>query len=135
MYDLILATAGYDHSIKFWDVNNGICRRSINLPDYQINRLVITPDRKYLGVAAYNFVRVYDIFSHDNENAYEGHTGNITSLGFQKDNKWFFTSSEDGSLKIFDFKASGYMRNCSNGGVMVNAAVLHPNQVEVYFGD
>lgn len=62
MYDLILATAGYDHSIKLWDVNNGVCRRSINLPEHHINKLVISPDRKYLGVAAYNIIKVYEIF-------------------------------------------------------------------------
>lgn len=73
MNDLILATGGYDHSIKFWDVNSGICRRTISMPDSQINRLTITPDRKYLGVAAYNIVKIYDIFSHDSENTYEGH--------------------------------------------------------------
>jgi len=88
---------------------------------------VITPDRKYLGVAAHNVVKVYEIFSHENEMTYEGHTGNITALGFQKDNKWFFTASEDGTLKIFDIKAAGYMRNFSNNGIMVNTAVLHPN--------
>ena len=110
MYDLILATAGYDHSIKFWDATSGLCRRSLNYPDSHINKLAISPDRKYLGVAAHNVVKVYDIFSHESEVSYEGHTGNITSLGFQRDNKWFFTSSEDGTLKIFDFKATGYMR-------------------------
>ena len=97
--------------------------------------MTITPDRKYLGVAAHNTVKVYDIFSHESEVSYDGHTGNITSLGFQKDNKWFFTSSEDGTLKIFDFKSTGYMRNFNNNGVMVNCAVLHPNQVEIIFGD
>jgi WD40 repeat protein len=92
-----------------------------------VNKLVITPDRKYLGVAAHNFVKVYDIFSHENENTFEGNVGNITSLGFQKDSKWFFTSSEDGNLKIFDFRAGGYMRNFSNNGIMINSAVLNPN--------
>ena len=67
MSDLILATAGYDHTIKFWDVNSGLCRRSINYPDSHINRLVISPDRKYLGVAAFNIVKVYEILSHENE--------------------------------------------------------------------
>ena len=134
MYDLILATAGYDHSIKFWDANSGLCRRSITYPDSQINRLAITPDRKYLGVAAHNVVKIYDIFSHENEMSYDGHTGNITALSFQKDNKWFVTASEDGSLRVFDFKVSGYMRILANGA-MVNSAVLHPNQVDVYFGD
>lgn len=82
MYDLILTTAGYDKQIKFWDANSGLCRRSITYEGSQINKLTITPDRKYLGVAAFNVVKVYDIFSHENEMSYEGHTGNITSLGF-----------------------------------------------------
>ena len=86
-------------------------------------------------MAAHNVVKVYDIHSHENEVSFEGHTGNITGLGFQKENKWFFTCSEDGTLKIFDFRTSGYMRNFSNNGIMVNTAVLNPNQVEVIFGD
>jgi len=66
---------------------------------------------------------------------YEGHTGNITAIGFQNDNKWFFTASEDATLKIFDFKKSGFMRNHENNGVMVNAGVLHPNQADILYGD
>jgi len=27
------------------------------------------------------------------------------------------------------------MRNFENGGIMVNCAVLHPNQGEIFFGD
>ena len=135
MYDLVLATGGYDHSIKFWDVNNGICKRSINFPDFHINKLVITPDRKMIGAAALNVVKVYEIFSHDSETVFEGITGNVTALGFQKDSKWFFTASEDGNLKIFDFKSTGYMRTISNNGVMINTGVLHPNGIEVFFGD
>lgn len=33
MNDVILATAGYDHSIKFWDILGGTCKKSINYPD------------------------------------------------------------------------------------------------------
>ena len=82
-----------------------------------------------MAVAAHNVVKVFDLRPEHfgNENVFEGHTGNITALGFQQDNKWFFTGSEDGTLKIFDFKKSGFMRNHDNNGVMVNAGVLHPN--------
>ena len=133
-------TAGYDHTIKFWDVTSGLPTTSISYPESHINKLAITNDRKYLGVAAYNIVKVYEISLSPNvppssEVLFEGHQGNITALGFQKDNKWFFTASEDGTLKIFDFKATGYMRNFDNGGVMVNCAVLNPNQGEIIFGD
>jgi target of rapamycin complex subunit LST8 len=129
---LILATAGYDHCIKFWDVNTGMTTTQINYPDSHINKLAITADRRYIGVAAHMIVKVYEISMNPNvpplsEVSFEGHQGNITALGFQKDNKWFYTASEDGTLKVFDFKTSGYMRNFDNNGVMVNCACLHPN--------
>ena len=137
-------TAGYDHAIKFWDVNSGLPQLQINIdsPQTQVNKLALTADRKYLGVAAHNIVKVYEIpafgqgaAAANQEGQFEGHTGNITALEFQRDNKWFFTASEDGTLKIYDFKMCGFMRNFDNGGVMVNAAVLHPSQGEIVFGD
>lgn len=136
-----MATAGYDKQIKFWDVATGLSQHSIPYSGH-VNKIAITADRRYLGVAGYDKVVVYQLsatgvpdLQPGSEVSFEGHTANITSLGFQKDNKWFFTSSEDGTLKIFDFKMSGFMRNFDNNGVMVNAAVLHPNQGEIIFGD
>jgi target of rapamycin complex subunit LST8 len=139
---LILVTAGYDHSIKFWDVASGLPIHNIPFSDSHINKMAISTDRRYLAVAGHMVVKVYQLLATGapdmtagSDSSFEGHTGNITALGFQRDNKWFFTASEDGTLKIFDFKMSGFMRNFNNDGVMVNAAVLHPNQGEIIFGD
>jgi target of rapamycin complex subunit LST8 len=47
-------------------------------------------------------VRLFEIAS-QNPNpvvAYDGHTTNVTDIGFQKDSKWMFTGSEDGSIKV-----------------------------------
>lgn len=30
---VILATAGYDHAIKFWQAHSGICHRTVQHPD------------------------------------------------------------------------------------------------------
>ena len=84
---MILATAGYDHSIKFWDVNTGMSTTSIAYPDSHINKLAITNDRKYIGVAAHQIVKVYEFSMNPNvpplsEVSFEGHQGNITALGF-----------------------------------------------------
>ena len=114
---------------------------TIDSPATQVNKLAVTADRKYLGVAAHNLIKVYEIPEAGSgsvinlEGQFEGHTGNITAMEFQKDNKWFFTASEDGTLKVFDFKALGFMRNFDNNGVMINTAVLHPNQGDIIFGD
>ena len=48
----------------------------------------MTQDRKYLGVAAHNLVKVYEIPEAgsgqvlNQEGLFEGHTGNITALEF-----------------------------------------------------
>lgn len=54
-------TAGYDHQIKFWDVASGLPTQSIPFNDSHINKMAITADRRYLGVAAHNIVKVFRI--------------------------------------------------------------------------
>ena len=47
-------------------------------------------------------MRLFEIAS-QNPNpvvAYDGHTTNVTDTGFQKDSKWMFTGSEDGTIKV-----------------------------------
>lgn len=67
---------------------------------------------------------------------FDGLAGNAITMGFQRQNKWFFVACEDGTIKIFDFKSEGgYQRECDNKGVMITCAVLHPNEVEIIFGD
>lgn len=33
---VILATAGYDHKIRFWEAPTGVCSRSLRYPDSQV---------------------------------------------------------------------------------------------------
>ncbi len=35
-FQLILATAGYDHTIKFWAAHTGVCTRTHQHPDSQV---------------------------------------------------------------------------------------------------
>jgi len=37
---VVLATAGFDHKIRFWEAPSGVCSRIIKFPDSQINRCV-----------------------------------------------------------------------------------------------
>lgn len=36
--------------------------------------------------------------------SFDGHTTNVTSLGFQREGKWMYTGSEDGTVKIWDLR-------------------------------
>jgi target of rapamycin complex subunit LST8 len=96
---------------------------------------VLSADKKYLGACTLGHVKVYDLRNPDQERTFDGHNGNVIAMDFCKNNKWFFTACEDGTLKTFDFKGEGFQRQWDNGGVQITCATLHPNEVEIIFGD
>jgi len=66
--------------------------------DNQVNRLAISPDKRYLAAAGHHTVKLYDIKSTNPAAVltFEGHTNNITGVAFHCEGKWMTTSSEDG---------------------------------------
>lgn len=149
---VILASAGYDHTIRFWDALTGICSRTIQHTDSQVNRLEITNDKRFLAAAGNLYVRLYDIRqigssgamaegngggSSGNSNpvmTFEGHNNNVTSLAFQIENKWMVTSLEDGMVKVWDVRTPSVQRNYRHSSP-VNQVVIHPNQGELFSCD
>lgn len=129
---VILASAGYDHTIRFWEALTGVCSRTIQHADSQVNRLEITSDKKYLAAAGHLHVRLYDIRS-NNPNpvlSFEGHKGNVTSIAFQQENRWMVSSSEDGTIKVWDVRSPSVQRNYKHNAP-VNEVAIHPNQGEL----
>lgn len=47
----------------------------------------------------FNSCRLYEVNSNNPQPiiSYDGHTSNVTSVGFQKDGKWMYSGSEDGT--------------------------------------
>ncbi|XP_024027235.1 target of rapamycin complex subunit wat1 isoform X3 [Morus notabilis] len=127
---VILATASYDHTIRFWEAKSGRCYRTIQYPDSQVNRLEISPNKRYLAAAGNPHIRLFDINSnsHQPEISYDLHTNNVMAVGFQCDGKWMYSGSEDGTVKIWDTRAPGCQREYESRAA-VNTVVLHPNQV------
>lgn len=117
---------------RFWEALSGICSRTIQHPESQVNRLCISPDKRYLAAAGHHTVKLYDIKS-SNPNAvltFEGHTGNVTGVAFHCEGKWMVTSSEDGTVKIWETRSGSIQRNYNHGSP-VNDVVIHPNQGEI----
>jgi G protein beta subunit-like protein len=133
---VILCTAGYDHTVRFWEATTGNCYRTLQYPDSQVNCLRITPDKQYLAVAGHLHVRLFEINTSlpNPITSFDGHTGNVTSVGFQKDRKWMYTGSEDGTVKIWDIRAPGFQRDYQSKSPVTSVA-LHPNQGELIAGD
>ncbi|XP_012275123.1 target of rapamycin complex subunit lst8 [Orussus abietinus] len=135
---VILATGGYDHTIKIWQAHTSTCIRTAQHADSQVNALEITPDKFIIAAAGYQHIRMYDLGS-SNPNPvinYEGVSKNITGLGFQEDGKWMFTGGEDCSARIWDLRSSSLQcQRIFQVSAPVNCVCLHPNQAELIVGD
>lgn len=93
MSSVVLCTAGYDHSIRFWEATSGICYRTLQYVDSQVNKLEITNDKQFIAAAGNQHIRLFDVNSNDPQPtfSYDGHVGNVTAVGFQKDSKWMYS--------------------------------------------
>uniref|UniRef100_A0A0G4H6G2 Target of rapamycin complex subunit LST8 n=1 Tax=Chromera velia CCMP2878 TaxID=1169474 RepID=A0A0G4H6G2_9ALVE len=137
----ILVTGGYDDTIKVWNAHKGDCFRSIPCTDSHINCIEFSPDRSVFAVGGNPLVKFFPVEAVSSSAAnhpsasYDGHSGNVTSLGFEARGNWFFTCSEDGTAKIWDCRAEGYQMYYETVGVALHSAVLHPNQAELVMGD
>lgn len=165
---VILATAGYDHKIRFWEAPSGICSRTLRYPDSQVNCLEITPDKRFLAAGGNPHIRLFEIntsssnssggssgpnsgngnshngggVNQNNNNSNnqnpvlqcDGHTSSVTAIGFQRDGRWMYSSSEDHTVKIWDLRSSTYSRSFDSGAP-VNSVSLHPNQTQIVSGD
>ena len=49
--NVLLVSAGYDSTIRFWEALNGVCTKTLQHPESHVNALAITNDKTLLAVA------------------------------------------------------------------------------------
>lgn len=133
---VVLATAGYDHKIRFWDANTGVCTRAVKFEESQVNSMQISSNKAYLAAAGNPIIHIYDVNSPSDAPVarFEGHASNVTAVGFQKDARWIYSCAEDGTVKVWDLRAPEAQRtyDCRTA---VHSVILHPNQRTLYSAD
>lgn len=135
---VVFVTGGYDHCVKVWQAHTGICQKTFQHADSQVNDLDITPNKYIIAAAGYQHIRMYDLNS-NNPNPIihcEGVSKNVSRLGFQEDGKWMYTAGEDCSARIWDLRSTSFQcERIFQVSAPVNCAFLHPNQSELIVGD
>lgn len=160
---IILASGGYDHTIRLWQTSSGLCQKTLQHSEFQVNALEITPDKKVLASASYQHIYMYDLVSGSATPVvnYEGTSKNVTCVGFQENGRWMYSGTyflkmicagfgsdgvvlggEDGRARIWDLRSKSSQcpksfdtRHGTGTNLSpINCAVLHPNQVELFMG-
>jgi G protein beta subunit-like protein len=98
--------------------------------------LCITPDKRSIAAAGNPLVKLFDVESNSPgaTASFDGHTGNVMAVGFNRTAQWMHTGAEDGTVKIWDIRAPGCQRDMESRSA-VNTVALHPNERELISGD
>ena len=64
----------------------------------------------------------------------EGHTSSVTSLGFQRDGRYLYSGSEDGTVKLWDLRNPTYSRSF-DVKAPVRSVTLRNDRDEIISGD
>jgi len=133
---VVLVTGGYDHKIRFWDASSGTCSKSIAFNDSQVNCLEIAHDKSLLVAGGNPSIQLFDVHAAEERPVvtYDGHIANVTAVGFNKDQKWIFSCSEDCSVRVWDTRSNNHTRKYE-AAAPVNTVLLHPSRAELISGD
>jgi len=133
---ILLVTASYDSEIRLWNPKKKgepFYKSFVHEP--QVNSLVITSDKRNVVAAGNPNISTYDVSTDQATpvKIYVGHSDNVVNVGFEIDNRWMFSASEDKTVKIWSINSPGCQRNIELPDI-INCAVLHPNQAEILCG-
>ena len=90
----------------------------------------------FVVAAAGRGAKVYDVSRPGSPavSSYEGHSLPVTSAEVGTESRWIFTASEDKTLKIWDFRCTGYQVSLGCTAPVL-AATMHGNGAEIFYGD
>eukprot|EP00051_Salpingoeca_urceolata_P005846 m.78021 g.78021 ORF g.78021 m.78021 type:complete len:306 (-) comp14569_c1_seq2:52-969(-) len=133
----VLATGGYDNTVRLWHADKGTCARTFQHADSQVNCLEIMPDKRTVAAAGHGQIRFYEVHGRNSSPVavYDGHAGNVVALGFSENGSWMYSGAEDETVKIWDVRASPDKQRDYRHTSPVTCVALHPNQSELVSGD
>lgn len=86
---VVLATAGYDQKIRFWEAPSGLNSKTLKAGAV-VNCLEITPNKQFIAAGCNPQIKLFET-NEQSQNpvlTLEGHSAAVTSLGFEKNVKY-----------------------------------------------
>ncbi|CAA7020742.1 unnamed protein product [Microthlaspi erraticum] len=130
-YGLQVLTAGYDKNIKYWDTETGqvISTFSTGKIPYVV-KLNPDDDKQNILLAGMSDKKIvqWDINTGEITQEYDQHLGAVNTITFVDNNRRFVTSSDDKSLRVWEFGIPVVIKYISEPHMHSMPAVsVHPN--------
>lgn len=99
-------SASYDRNIKLWDTETGQCKATFSKKTIPfVVKFNPDDDKQNVFLAGCSDHKVYqfDVRSGDVTQEYDQHLGAVNTITFVDDNRRFVTTSDDKSLRVWEF--------------------------------
>ena len=107
-----LASGGYDHSVRLWEVKgergefSGQCLRTLQGHHKWVRVITFSPDGTLLASAGDDeTVRIWDVRDGTCLNILHGHSGRVLSVAFQPTGNLIASGGEDGQVNLWDARS------------------------------
>nr|KAF7417260.1 hypothetical protein H0235_011791 [Vespula pensylvanica] len=125
-------SAGYDRYVKLWDTETGACiSRFTSRKIPYCAKFNPDPDKQHLFVAGTSDKKIicWDIRSGEITQEYDRHLGAVNTITFVDDNRRFVTTSDDKSLRVWEWDIPVDMKYIADPSMHSMPAVTpSPNQ-------
>jgi serine/threonine protein kinase/WD40 repeat protein len=100
-------SAGYDHTVRLWDVENTHCLRTFVGHREQVLCVAFSPDGRYaLSGGVDRTIVLWDVATGLAIRRFVGHTGRISSVAFMPDGRRALSGAQDATMRLWDLAAA-----------------------------
>jgi WD40 repeat protein len=124
----IIASAGYDHSLKLWDAADGRLIHTLSGHTGPVYSAAFSPDGALLVSAGDDqSVKLWETKTGALVRTLSGHTGRVNFAVFSPDGAVLVSAGEDHSVKLWETKTGALVRTLSGHSRPVNSAAFSPD--------
>ncbi|KAF5548192.1 vegetatible incompatibility het-e-1 [Fusarium napiforme] len=99
----LIASAGFDETVKIWDITTGVCRHTLEGRGGRVDSVTFLPDGRILASAS-DTIKIWDTTTGLCLRTLEGHDEHVCSVSSSSDGQYLASGSYDETIRIWSSK-------------------------------
>lgn len=131
-----LASAGFDGTVKLWDIASGTCLQTVSEHSSAVLRVAWSPDGRLLASCSFDHtIWLWDVANGVRSHAIlHGHASVIYGLAFAPDSRTLLSGSDDGTIRVWDVGHGQVLRSMGGYVSMLLAIDWSPDGAQLASG-
>ncbi|EDX83925.1 hypothetical protein S7335_1622 [Synechococcus sp. PCC 7335] len=122
-----LASAAEDQTVRFWNLADGACLKTLKAHDEMIWSVTFSHDGRLLATGSYDHTaKLWDAETGECVAVLSGHTDQVFSVVFSPDDALIASTSSDGSIKIWAVQTGQCLKTLTGHNGFVCSGTFYP---------